>query len=134
MILKSHSCAYIQRKPRYMHPNVQSSTYLQQPRYGSNLNEIMPFAATQWTQRLSCKVKSERETQIPYDITYIRNLKRIQMNLFTKETHRFGKQTFGYQKVKLVGQGYIRRLGLTYIHCVCICVCAHAYSGISNSL
>ena len=49
--------------------------------------------------------KSERETQIPYDVTYMWNLKRIQMNLFTKQTHRFGKQTSGSQKVKLVGQG-----------------------------
>ena len=38
---------------------------------------IMPFAAT-WMEReilLLSEVKSERERQIPYDTTYMRNLK-----------------------------------------------------------
>ena len=45
--------------------------------------------------------KSDRERQIPYDITYVRNLKKkkkIQVNLFTKHTHRLRKQTYGYQR------------------------------------
>ena len=52
--------------------------------------------------------KSDRETQISYDITYMLNLKKmIQMNLFTnqKQTHRHRKQTYGYQRGK--GRGEI---------------------------
>ena len=43
--------------------------------------------------------KSERESQVPYDITYMWNLKYAQMNLSTKEkqTHRHRGQTCGYQ-------------------------------------
>ena len=37
-------------------------------------NEIMPFAAT-WMQLESLVLKSERQRQIPYDITYMWNLK-----------------------------------------------------------
>ena len=40
-------------------------------------NKIMPFAAT-WIQLeiiILSEVKSERERQIPYDITYMWNLK-----------------------------------------------------------
>ena len=52
--------------------------------------------------------KSDRERQISHDITYMWNLKtRIQMNLFTKEkyTHRLRKQTYGYQRGKVGGEG-----------------------------
>ena len=51
--------------------------------------------------------KSDRERQISYDITYMWNLiKMIQINLFTKQeqTHRLGKQTYGYQRGKVVGR------------------------------
>ena len=46
--------------------------------------------------------KSERERQIPYDVTYLWNLKYDKMNLFTKQkqTHRHRKQTHGYQRGK----------------------------------
>ena len=40
-------------------------------------NKILPFAAT-WTQQdiiILSEVSQKRETQIPYDITYIWNLK-----------------------------------------------------------
>ena len=37
-------------------------------------NEIMPFAAT-WMDLEIIILKSERERQIPYDITYMCNLK-----------------------------------------------------------
>ena len=64
--------------------------------------------------------KSERERQIPYDITHMWNLilKMIQMNLFTKlkQTHRHRKKPYGYQRGKGVGDGYIRDLGLTDTH------------------
>ena len=40
--------------------------------------------------------KSDRERQISYDIAYMQNLKKmIQMNLFTKQTHRLREQTYG---------------------------------------
>ena len=45
--------------------------------------------------------QSDRERQI-YDTTSMWDLKMIQMNLFTKQkqTHRHGKQTYGYQRGK----------------------------------
>ena len=44
--------------------------------------------------------KSDRERQILCDITYMCNLKMIQMNSYTKQeqTHRYRKQTYGYQR------------------------------------
>ena len=45
--------------------------------------------------------KSDRETQISYDVTYKWNLKKeIQMNLSTKQkqSYSLGKQTDGYQR------------------------------------
>ena len=48
--------------------------------------------------------KSDRERQISYDITYMWNLKKmVQMNLFTKQkqTHKHGKQAYGYQRGKV---------------------------------
>ena len=59
----------------------------------------MPFAATWMGLEIIILRKSEREGQIPYDITYLWNLKKmIQMNLFIKQkqTHRRGKQTYRY--------------------------------------
>ena len=63
--------------------------------------------------------KSDRETQISYDTTYMRNLKkRIQINLFTKQkqTHRLREGTYGYR-----GEGWeegvVRELGMTCTHC-----------------
>ena len=47
--------------------------------------------------------KSDREIEILYDISYMWNLKKMmQVNLFTKQkqTHRYRKQTYGYQGVK----------------------------------
>ena len=58
-------------------------------------NEIMPSAATWVDLEINTLSKSDRERQISYDITYMRNLKKkmIQMNLFTKQkqTHRLRK-------------------------------------------
>ena len=46
--------------------------------------------------------KSDSKRQISYDITYMWNLKMIQMNLFTKQkqTHSLRKQAYGYKKGK----------------------------------
>ena len=52
--------------------------------------------------------KSDRERQISYDIAYMWNLKKmIQINLFAKhkQTHRLGKQTYGYQRRRVLGEG-----------------------------
>ena len=51
--------------------------------------------------------KSERERQIPYDITYMWSKKMIQMNLFMKQkqTHRHRKQIYGYQRGNMVQEG-----------------------------
>ena len=59
-------------------------------------NEIMSFAATWMDLEIVIlnEVKSDREREISYDITYMQNLKKlIQMNLFTKQkwTHRLGE-------------------------------------------
>ena len=86
---------------------------------GHKKNEIMPFAAT-WMDLeiiILSKVKSDRERQISYDITYMWNLKKmIQMNLFTKQksTHRHRKQTYGYQRGswEVEGEREIRSLRL----------------------
>ena len=61
----------------------------------------MPFAATWMNLEIIILSvhESGKERQI-HDITYMWNLKMIQMNLFTaqKQTHRFRKQTYGYQR------------------------------------
>ena len=63
-------------------------------------NETVPFAAT-WMdiKIIILSDMSDRQRQISCDITYMWNLKMIQMNLFTKQnqTHRRSKQTYGYQ-------------------------------------
>ena len=50
--------------------------------------------------------KSERERQIPCDITYMWNVK-YDTNELTKQkqTHRHRKQIYGYQKGKRLGEG-----------------------------
>ena len=59
--------------------------------------------------------KSDRERQISW-YPYMRNLKKmIQMNLFTKQTHRLREWTYGYQRGK--GGGETGSLGLTCTNC-----------------
>ena len=74
-------------------------------------NEMMPFAVT-WMDLKIIKRRevSQTERQI-YDATSMWGLKMIQMNLFTKQkqTHRHGKQPYGYQR----GKGWQRdKLGV----------------------
>ena len=57
-------------------------------------NEIMPFEAAQMQlEIIILSDKSEREQQIPYDITSLWNLKYYKINLSMKEkqTHRHRK-------------------------------------------
>ena len=68
-------------------------------------NETLPLAATWMDLENILNEMPDRERQILYDITYMWNLKKIQMNLFTKQkhTHRHRKQTYGYQRGKAGG-------------------------------
>ena len=59
-------------------------------------NEIMPFAATWMKLETLILSKSERERQMPFDITYIWNLTYGTNEPFHgKETHSLGGQTCG---------------------------------------
>ena len=62
----------------------------------------MPYAVTWMDLKIIILSKSNRERQILYDITYTWNLKNKTINLFTKQkqTHRYRKQTYGYQRGK----------------------------------
>ena len=51
-------------------------------------NEIMPFAATWMDPEINLLSKSERERQISYDITYMRNLKKNDTNELTEQKQR----------------------------------------------
>ena len=53
---------------------------------GHKKNKITPFAATWMELEIHTKLsKSEKERQIPHDITYIWNLNIRQMNLSTEQ-------------------------------------------------
>ena len=61
-------------------------------------NNIMPFAATWMELEILILSKSEKERQIPYDITYIWNLICGTNEPFhRKENHGHGEQTCGCQ-------------------------------------
>ena len=73
-------------------------------------NEIIPFAATWMDPEITIFKwsKSDRERQIPYDITYMWNLKHDISELVCEtkvETNRHGKQTYGYLRGKGVDEG-----------------------------
>ena len=62
-------------------------------------NERMPLAAT-WMD-LETVVLSHKKKDKRHHISFTYGIyKMIQMNLFTKQTHRHRKQTYGYQKGK----------------------------------
>ena len=66
-------------------------------------------------------MKSERERQIPYDITYMWNLKYDTKELvYERETaHSHGKQTYGYPRGKVQGRDklgvYVLKILFIYI-------------------
>ena len=80
--------------------------------------ETQPFRLAQLNRQTSgCgqnEIKFQRKTNIWYHLS-VESKNMIQMNLFTKQTHRHKKQTYGYTKVER-GEREIRSLGLTYTH------------------
>ena len=82
--------------------------------YYSTLNFLDTFAKTWWYMCTKWS-KSERERQMPYDITYVWNLRYAQMNLSTKQKQT---QTCGYQGGRVRGgedwKFGIRRCKLLY--------------------
>ena len=62
----------------------------------SKNSEITSFAAT-WTdlEIIILSEESQKEEDIPYDITYVWNLNMTQMNLPTKQIHTHRKQSYG---------------------------------------
>ena len=71
-------------------------------------NEIMPFAAT-WMdlEVIILRLVSQTERQVSHDIIHMWNLifKNDTNELIYKtETHRFQKQTYGYQRGNAVGR------------------------------
>ena len=63
---------------------------------------------------LSEENQTEKNNTTQYHL-YVESLKITQINFFTKQTHRYRKQMYGYYKRK-EGGGKIRSSGLTDIH------------------
>ena len=64
-------------------------------------NEIMPFAATLMNlEIIKLSEVSQTERQMPYDITYMWNLKYDTNELIykTETDYKHGKQTYHYQR------------------------------------
>ena len=79
---------------------------------------MMPFAAAWMDLEIIILSKSERERQIPYDITYIWNLKYDTDEIMKqKQTHRHREQTCDCQGEGGGGEGELGCLGLTCTHC-----------------
>ena len=66
----------------------------------------MPFAATGLDLEIIILSEVRRKRQISYDIAYKQNLKKIQMNLFTKQkqTHRLRERIYDYQRGRMKGR------------------------------
>ena len=66
-------------------------------------NEILPFVTT-WMDLVGIMLSEirQRKTNITRHHSYVESKKMIQMNLFTKQkqTNRYRKQTYGYQRGK----------------------------------
>ena len=75
-------------------------------------NEIIPFAATQMDPEIiiPSEVKSKRERQIPYDITYMWNLKKNYTNKLIYKTEIDSQtQKTNLQLPKVKGEGGINQ-------------------------
>ena len=74
----------------------------------------MPFSAT-WMDLQNIIFHEVIQRQILYDITYMWNLKIIQINLYTKQKqmHRHTKHTYAYQRGEGRREGQTRSMGLT---------------------
>ena len=73
---------------------IYTHTYIMEYYSAIKNNEILLFAAT-WMDLENIIHGQVRESQIPYDVHYIWNLKVVQMDIYTKhnQTHRHSKQT-----------------------------------------
>ena len=80
-------------------------------------NEIMPFTIT-WMDLDIIRLSevSQTKTNIIWYHLFVESNKRIQMNLFAeqKQTHRFWKQTYGYQRGQVMEEEWTGSLGLAY--------------------
>ena len=76
-------------------------------------NELMPFAAT-WIdlEVIMLSEVSQKEMQIPYDITDMWSLKHDTNQLKQKQTHRHRKQTCVCQGEEGLGEGWTGSPGL----------------------
>ena len=84
-----HTYIYI-----YIWIYIYTHTYIMEYYSAIKNNEILLFAAT-WMDLENIIHGQVRESQIPYDVHYIWNLKVVQMDIYTKhnQTHRHSKQT-----------------------------------------
>ena len=73
----------------------------------------MPFTATQMDLEMII-LSAVNQTKIHMISIYVGSKKVIQMNLLTKQkqTHRYSKQTYGYQKGQQ-GEGKEKKLGVS---------------------
>ena len=80
--------------------------------YSATKNEIMPFAAILMQLEILILSEVSQKGQIPYDITYIGNLKYGKINFSTKQKiHRNKEETCGCQG-RREGAGWNMSLGL----------------------
>ena len=78
-----------------------------------NQTQLSNWPLTQgWTQRLS--YWEDREGEISYNISYMQNLKRNDINELTKqkETHRLRERTYGCQVREGWKEGIVREFGI----------------------
>ena len=62
--------------------------------------------------------ESERKRQMPYDMTYIRNLKSdTDLSMKQKQIHRHGEQTCGCQRGAGRWRSWMGNLGLAGVKC-----------------
>ena len=71
----------------------------------------MPFIATQMDLEFVMLSKVSQAQKDKYDIAYMWNKKRVQMNLSTKQkqSYRYRQQTYGYQRGNV---SVINKLGI----------------------